>query len=205
MTLYDRPGVHIFMNIDGRFFGTSDGGPDNPGQLKGGAGWLDDGGPDASSGAFKPYHFLPAVLKNKTTYGHDLTFQLGANPAALAGVQVGDELNVTYQGTAVGSMVAGAVAWVGAITTSGTVASIAPDDSSFTVQTPAGPVLTFSTGTNPGLADELQVGDTIDLTYTSAAGALTARVLTVTATPVPVPAPATGTITAVQVAGAPAP
>jgi len=26
VTLYDRPGVHIFMNIDGRFFGTSDGG-----------------------------------------------------------------------------------------------------------------------------------------------------------------------------------
>ena len=26
VTLYDDPGVHIFMNIDGRFFGTSDGG-----------------------------------------------------------------------------------------------------------------------------------------------------------------------------------
>lgn len=26
VTLYDKPGVHIFMSIDGRFFGTSDGG-----------------------------------------------------------------------------------------------------------------------------------------------------------------------------------
>ena len=26
VTLYDGPGVHIFMSIEGRFFGTSDGG-----------------------------------------------------------------------------------------------------------------------------------------------------------------------------------
>ena len=26
VTLWDHPTVHIFMNIDGRFFGTSDGG-----------------------------------------------------------------------------------------------------------------------------------------------------------------------------------
>ena len=40
VTLYDDAGVHIFMDIDGRFFGTSDGaGGGNP---NGGAGWLDE-------------------------------------------------------------------------------------------------------------------------------------------------------------------
>ena len=53
VTLYDDPGVHIFMNIDGHFFGTSDGG--GGGNPAGGAGWLDDGAPDATS------HVLQAV------------------------------------------------------------------------------------------------------------------------------------------------
>ncbi|MGH2892314.1 MAG: hypothetical protein ACRDPM_03475, partial [Solirubrobacteraceae bacterium] len=30
VTFYDKPNVHIFMSIDGRFFGTSDGGAGNP-------------------------------------------------------------------------------------------------------------------------------------------------------------------------------
>src|SRR5690348_10500074 len=56
VTVYDDAGVHIFMDINGRFFGTSDGaGGGNP---NGGAGWLDDGAPDASSRRYKPYHLL---------------------------------------------------------------------------------------------------------------------------------------------------
>jgi hypothetical protein len=96
-------------------------------------------------------------------------------------------------------MVASGVTWVGAVTTSGTVTAIASDDSSFTVQSASGQAQTFSTGTNPSLAGSLQVGDSIDVSYTSAAGALTARSLTVTATPAP--AQATGTIVAVAADG----
>jgi hypothetical protein len=196
VTLYDHPGVHIFMNIDGRFFGTSDGGAGNPSQLKGGAGWLDDGAPDATNRVFKRYHFLPSVLKNRTTYGHALTFGVGANAAMLAGLMVGDSLQVAYQGTGFGSMVASSIGYVGAVTTSGTVASVAADGSSFTITTAAGTPVTLSTGTNTGLAGGLQVGDTIQVVYTRAAGgALIARSLTVTATPVP--AQATGTIIAI--------
>jgi len=197
VTLYDDPGVHIFMNIDGRFFGTSDGG--GGGNPKGGAGWLSDGAPDASTSAFKRYHLLPSVLKDKTTYGHDLTYQIDPGSSVIAGANVGDDLDVTYQGTGVGSMVASGVTWVGAVTTSGTVTAIASDDSSFTVQSASGQAQTFSTGTNPSLAGSLQVGDSIDVNYTSAAGALTARSLTVTATPAP--AQATGTIVAVAADG----
>ncbi|HWF34020.1 MAG TPA: DUF5666 domain-containing protein, partial [Solirubrobacteraceae bacterium] len=196
VTLYDHPGVHIFMNINGRFFGTSDGGGGNPSQTKGGAGWLDDGAPDATSRAFKQYHVLPSVLKNRATYGHAFTFGIGANAALLASMAVGDSLQVTYQGTSFGSMIASTVGWVGAVSASATVASIAADGSSFTVTTAGGQTLTLSTGTNPSLLDALQVGDTIDVTYTKAAtGALVARALTVTATPVP--SQATGTIVAI--------
>jgi len=184
VTLYDDPGVHIFMNIDGRFFGTSDGGSGNPSQTKGGAGWLYDGAPDATDRAFKRYHVLPSVLKDQTTYGHSLTFQIEPNAGILDGVSAGDDLEVTYHGTGVGSMTASAIGWVGATTTTGTVTSIAVGGSSFTVQAANGQALTFSTGANANLAGSLEVGDTISVTYTQAAGALTARSLTVTATPV---------------------
>ncbi|HWF73548.1 MAG TPA: DUF5666 domain-containing protein, partial [Solirubrobacteraceae bacterium] len=98
--------------------------------------------------------------------------------------------------TGFGSMVANAIAYVGAVTTSGTVASVAADGSSFTVTTPSGQTLAFSTGTNSALAGSLQTGDTIQVTYTNGAGgALTARSLTVTATPTA--AQVTGTIVAI--------
>ena len=71
VTLYDEPGVHIFMNINGRFFGTSDGA--GGGSRKGGPGWLDDGAPDAYSRAFRQYHVLPGVLRDSTIYGHTYT------------------------------------------------------------------------------------------------------------------------------------
>src|SRR5205807_416226 len=73
VTLYDHPGVHIFMNIEGRFFGTSDGG--GGGNPNGGAGWLSDGAPDASSPAYKRYHVLPGVLRQSTNAAHAITFQ----------------------------------------------------------------------------------------------------------------------------------
>jgi hypothetical protein len=48
VTFWDKPGVHIFVSIDGRAFGTSDGGAGSPSRRHGGAGWLDDGTPVAS-------------------------------------------------------------------------------------------------------------------------------------------------------------
>ncbi len=110
MTLYDHPGVHIFMNIDGRFFGTSDGaGGGNP---RGGAGWLDDGAPDASSRVYKPYHFVSSVLRSSTTAGHIVSFQLGAlaTPVALA---LGDKVQVTYTESSAGSLFATAITYPG--------------------------------------------------------------------------------------------
>jgi hypothetical protein len=96
VTLYDKPGVHIFMNIDGRFFGTSDGGAGEAGRPDGGAGWLDDGAPDAASRAFKQYHVLVPVLMGFTTYGQDLVFQTGRSATLIDGFNVGDTVRVTY-------------------------------------------------------------------------------------------------------------
>jgi hypothetical protein len=187
VTLYDNPGVHIFMNIDGRFFGTSDGG--GGGTRKGGAGWLDDGAFDASTRAFRRYHVLPRVLHDRTTFGHSLSFLTGATPAGAAGVQVGDRIHVGYTKTSSGTMTLRTVTFVGSATTSGTVTAIAPDASSFAIQTPAGRGIAFATGILPSLAYGLQLGDQVQVTYTRHAGALTARAVTVTAPPPTAPAP----------------
>jgi hypothetical protein len=96
VTFYDKPNVHIFMSIDGHSFGTSDGGAGNPSQRNGGAGWLDDGAPDASSRAFKPYHLVAAALSAPTIYGPTLTFETGRSYELLQGVAVGDDLHVSY-------------------------------------------------------------------------------------------------------------
>lgn len=115
VTLYDDPGVHIFMNIDGRFFGTSDGG--GGGNPRGGAGWLDDGAPDAGSRAYKPYHVLGSVLKQSTNAGHSVTFQVGGVQSMIGGFELGEKVRVSYEETSSGSMVATAVGYPGTITT----------------------------------------------------------------------------------------
>ena len=193
VTLYDDPGVHIFMSIDGRFFGTSDGGAGNS---KGGPTWLDDGAPDASSRAYKRYHVLPSVLKDQTTYGQSFTFQLGPNTGDPAGFAVGDDLQVSYVEASSGSMIARTVEFVGAITTSATVISIAPDGSSFVVETTDGQSLTLSTGDFTDLVSGLQVGDQVQVSYTKASqGTLTAHSVTITGTPSI--SQATGTVIAI--------
>jgi len=178
VTLYDHPGVHIFMNIDGRFFGTSDGG--RGGNPRGGAGWLDDGAPDASSRAYKPYHFVPSVLRSSTTAGHIVNFELGALSVPPA-LELGDQVQVTYKESSAGSLFATAIAYPGSVTTTGTVGTVAPDGSSFTLQTSSGQTLTLVVP-NPALSQGLGSGDTVQVTYTSSAGTLTARELTITAT-----------------------
>jgi hypothetical protein len=181
VTLYDHPGVHIFMNIDGRFFGTSDGaGGGNP---RGGAGWLDDSASDASSPVFKRYHFFPWVLKASTTAGHIDSFQLGA----LAGdaLALGDQVRIGYEQTRSGKLIATTVTYPGAITATGTVQSIAADGSSLTVQTPSGNTLTFATQGVSQLIETVEIGDSVQVAYTQSGSTVTARALTVTGTPPP--------------------
>ncbi len=180
VTLYDHPGYHIFMNIDGRFFGTSDGG--GGGNPRGGAGWLDDGAPDASSRAYKRYHVVPSALRQDTDAAHSVTF---ARAPDLAGLQVGDEVRVNYRDTKRGVLVATAIAYPGAITALGVVSAIAADDSAFTLTTGGGTTLSL---TAAGIQDEihgLAVGDTVRVTYTKGASGLVARSAAIVAAPAP--------------------
>jgi hypothetical protein len=110
VTLYDKPGVHVFMRIDGRYFGTSDGLHGNASQVHGGAGWLNDGAPDARSRAFKPYHVLPSVLAGSTLYGPSLTFIIPASGSGLLdGLAVGQRVQVSYRTGSDGTLTARAV------------------------------------------------------------------------------------------------
>jgi hypothetical protein len=182
VTLYDNPGVHIFMNIDGRFFGTSDGGG-RGGNSRGGAGWLDDGAPDASSPAYHPYHLVRSVLRGSTSTGHIVTFQAGRLRTGTRGLHIGDKVQVSYVETGSGKMVAMALTYLGALTASGILESISSNGRWFTVQTAAGTSLTFSTAGVPWLLDSTAIGDTLQVTYTKNGATMTARAVKVTATP----------------------
>jgi hypothetical protein len=182
VTLYDHPGVHIFMNIDGRFFGTSDGG--GGGSAKGGPGWLYDGARDAFSSAFKQYHVLPSVLKRITTYGQALTFRTDEGASLLQAAALGDRVIVAYAPGGSATMIASALDYVGAVTATGTVASIA--EGWFSIQAADGSSITFSTGTS-GLTDGLVAGDEVEVTYTASAGELLARKIIVTSAAPAVP------------------
>jgi hypothetical protein len=179
VTLYDHPGVHIFMNVDGRFFGTSDGG--GGGNPRGGAGWLSDGAPDASSPAYKGYHVLPSVLHESTNAGHSVTFQLGQGTPG--GPQPGEKVQVGYEELASGSLSATAIGYPGAITTSGTVESVAADGSSLTIQTVNGATLTLSTTNVPDVVAGLQVDGTVQVTYTTAGSVTIVLTVDITGTP----------------------
>jgi hypothetical protein len=183
VTLYDHPGVHIFMNIDGRFFGTSDGG--GGGNPRGGAGWLDDGAPDATSRSYKPYHFFPWVLKGSTTAGHIDSFELGALAGDATVLELGVKVRVAYAQTRSGTMFATALSYPGAITASGTVQSIANDYSSLTIQTADGQTLALATEDATQLLQDVVPGDTVQVTYTQTGSTLVALALTVTAPPAP--------------------
>lgn len=179
VTLYDHPGVHIFMNIDGRFFGTSDGG--GGGDAKGGAGWLYDGAPDASSRTYKPYHFIASLLKGSTSSGQSVGFQLSETQNLVAGLLLGEKVKVGYEELASGSMIATALAYPGAISATGTVESIVSDGSSFTLQNASGAILTFSAGGPSQLLDGVTPGDTVQVSYTKVGSALAAHTVAVTA------------------------
>jgi len=186
VTLYDHPGVHIFMNIDGRFFGTSDGaGGGNP---RGGAGWLDDGAPDASSRAYRRYHVLPSVLRASTNAGHSVTFQLGGLDTSQILLEPGVRVQVTYRQTREGTLEATAVSYPGTLSASGVVSAVGDDGSSLTLQGVGGSSLTFVTGAVSGLLQNVVVGDTIQVKYVKTSTGLVPVALSVTAPPAaPVP------------------
>jgi hypothetical protein len=187
VTLYDDPGVHIFMNIDGRFFGTSDGGGGDP---KGGPTWIDDGAPDSWDHAYKRYHVVASVLGSTTTAGNSFTFQTSAGPAITAGAEPGDEVTISYTQTTTGTMTASAIGYAGATATSGTVTSIAADRSAVTIETAGDGTVTFASSAVTGLIAGLQLGDGVQVTYSKdALGLLVAHALVLVSTPsVPPPA-----------------
>ena len=178
VTLYDDPGSHIFMNIDGRFFGTSDGG--GTGNRRGGAGWLNDGAPDATAPWYKRYHFRLSALRGSLRSGHDVTFDLGPLASLAEQLGVGQKLRVSYRERQSGEFMAVAIGPPHGATTSGTVSLIAPDGSSFTVQGAGGQTRTFSTVADPAAAALLAVGAQVSVVYTRHGSTLNARLVTVT-------------------------
>lgn len=102
--LYDDPGIHIFMSIDGGYFGTSDGG--GGGNPRGGAGWLYDGAGFAWGTTYKRYHFVASALGAVGGASHKITFQLGEDQNTLEPHQ---QVRVSYAQAASGSMIATAI------------------------------------------------------------------------------------------------
>jgi hypothetical protein len=180
VTLYDESGVHIFMNIDGRFFGTSDGA--GGGSRKGGPGWLDDGAADAFTRAFRQYHVLAGALRDHSSDAHRFTLQ-AADPSELAGVALGDRIHVRFRPGPSGTLSLLALTYPGARSAHGTLAAIAADGSSFTLLDAAGQTLSFAAPAGSGLTQTLALGDQVLVTYTVRGSVLTARSATVTAAP----------------------
>jgi hypothetical protein len=106
VTLYDDPGVHIFMSINGGYFGTSDGG--GGGNRRGGAGWLYDGAAFAWGNVYKRYHVVPSALAGTAGASHRVTFQLGDLQSAPQ-LQLNQKVRVTYAEAASGSFIATAI------------------------------------------------------------------------------------------------
>jgi hypothetical protein len=104
--LYDNPGVHIFMSINGGFFGTSDG--SGGGNSRGGAGWLYDGARYAWGTKYKRYHFVPSALTGGTGASQKLTFQI-VDPAIAAVPQPGQHVRVGYTKAASGALLVTAI------------------------------------------------------------------------------------------------
>lgn len=177
VTLYDDPGVHIFMSIDGRFFGTSDGG--GGGNRRGGAGWLNDGAPDATSSRYRRYHFRASALRGSVSSGHEVTFSLGTLAGLADQLRNGERLRVSYTERQSGEFMATAIAPPNGHTASGTVTSIATDGSTFTLQKSGGSVMTFSTAQDPGAVAGLWSGATVQVSYTRHGSTLNARLITI--------------------------
>jgi hypothetical protein len=109
VTLYDWPGHHIFMNIDGRFWGTSDG--SSNANSKGGPGWLTGYPYNAISKDYKAYHFFASKLNVTSIAGETLGFTYPQTGTAVLGsYKAGSSVKVTYKQGGHSVMVATAVA-----------------------------------------------------------------------------------------------
>jgi hypothetical protein len=183
VTLYDDPGVHIFMNIDGRFFGTSAGGP--PGDRAGGPGWLGTSAPDATTSWYKRYHFVSRVLKGSTKSGQNVTFRLTGRPSFAALLARGANVRVSYEETQVGTMMATGVTYAKTKTVTGTVTTLAPDASSFTIQKTGGGSMTLAAGEATDAVRSLLVGASVSVSYARTKAGPVALELTLTAPPPP--------------------
>jgi hypothetical protein len=203
VSLYDDPGSHIFMNIDGRFFGTSDGG--RGGDAKGGPGWLDDGAPDVSNSAYRRYHFVPGALMATTNAGYELGFEAGPGlaPALNGGYPVGTQVTVVYKTTNAGTMVAQDVTPVGEQTATATVKAIAADGSNFTIARKSNhqlvtlPVTAGSSLANELLNGQIAVGDSVTVEFAGKSPAYVVISVTVTDTPMPTTTTTTTTPTTI--------
>lgn len=205
VTLYDNPGVHIFMNIGGRFFGTSDG-DGGSGTSNGGAGWLDDSAPDASSPAFIAYHVLPSELASQLVYGQTpatpsqtpapafASNAVGVDESGLRGGRIGNTVRRRWQNAV---KTAGETGY--RLAALGTMTVVAADRSSFAVDTCNGQTLTFAAAGRERVPGDLQASDVVFVTYTKTKAGLTARGVTLVARPLT--GQATGTIVAVAADG----
>ncbi len=174
VTLYDDPGVHIFMSVGGRFFGTSAGA--ESGDAKGGPGWLDGPAPDAFSHQYKRYHVLASVLGGRVA-GESVAFRTGELQALVSEFQAGEPISVRYKQSPYGTLSATAVNYPGATSLTGTVSAVASDGSSVTVQPSSGsPTVTIATGSLQSLvATSTAVGEGVVVSYSNADGDLTLR------------------------------
>jgi hypothetical protein len=203
VTLYDDPGIHIFMNIDGRFFGTSDG--SGGGDAAGGPGWLSDGAYDAlNPRVFRRYHLLPSALQDSSAYSHQITFRYaggvtGAEQAA--GLSLDASVQVAYAQAADGALDMGTVSYTGLSTVTGTVTAVVSTGSQLTLKAASGRSLTLYVPSS-SLITGLLAGETVTVTYTRQAATtstpaeLVLHSLTVTgapATTTPAPTPPTRT------------
>jgi endonuclease YncB( thermonuclease family) len=192
VTLYDDPGVHIFMSINGQYFGTSDGGAGNPNQKRGGAGWLYDGAPDATSSAFRRYHFVPRALSGGAGASRTMTVELGSLSGAINQFIDGDTVKVSYEELGSGTMVALTAALQGVKTATATVTSVSTRRGAIVLRTAAGKVLSLVTVTDSPVPATVSAGDTVIVQYTKTEGRLTLRTIAVTGVPAPLGAAVRG-------------
>ncbi len=185
VNLYDHPGVHIFMSINGRYFGTSDGGGGNS---HGGPAWLDDRAPLSYDHAYRRWHFLPGVLRNHVIYGHSYTFQTSVHPELLYGAEVGDRITAGYHQWPTGSMGLRALTYAGAETITGTVTALT--GSTLTVQSASGRIRVLDVSLVGTLLTGVQIGAGVLITDSrDIAGRFIPHALQVTSPPPSTPPP----------------
>lgn len=183
VTIYDHPGVHIFMNIDGRFWGTSDGG--SGADSNGGAGWLHDGAIDVAKSSFRRWHVVASALRVSNTAGLAATFTALKTPGLVTNLLSGDNVTVAYSNLKTGQMVPKSVVLLGQSSVSGTVTAVGPFGTNFTLTTASGSTMLFTNNTGTSLAQAAMLADdlvTVMYTTKTVGGLPTyqARALTIT-------------------------